>query len=299
MLHTNEKLNKISKVFDINKVLSAEVSVQKYYQINKLAYSVFHSKEGYIHVGISRDGKYKKEDLVEPVKFIHSYLKNRQKLNVLELATGRGSNSAYLAIQNPDSDFIGIDISKSQMGFAKNAALKIKNYTAEYGDYHNLSKFKDNTFDIVFEVDAVCHSNDKKRVLTEANRVLKQGGLFILIDGYLRNNLNSYTEDEKTTLKLVEIGMSLKDLDTYDFFIESARAAGFNLDYEEDISNFILPTLEKHEKLATLYFKYPFIARMINKLLPKEFLYNAISGYLWADTIKNGTACYYITVLKK
>ena len=57
--------------------------------------------------------------------------------------------------------------------------------------------------------------------------------------------------------------------------------------------------MEKFERLANRLFNSPLLAKIIVKILPKEFTYNAISGYLMPTLIKMGVAAYIITILKK
>ncbi len=298
----HEKLTRIRSVFDTKSILNAKIdlnSIRRYYKINKWAYTIFHSRENLIHLGISKDMVYKKADLLESVKFIGKYIKNNTNFKVLELGTGRGANCKYLAKTFCKTQFVGVDISLTQLGFAKRIAHEYPNYQIYIQDFHDLSRFKDSEFDIVFEIEALCNSAEKERVLQEVGRVLKKNGIFILVDGWLVNNRESYTEDEQEAFRLVEIGMSLKDSDTYQHFKEIAAKEGYSVDFEENDSQYILPTTNRTEAIARLFFTFSFIARMMTRFLPKEFLYNAITGYLWGDMMKRKITCYYLTVLKK
>lgn len=122
-----QKLENISKVFKIKDVLNLEANneyIQKYYNTNKIPYSLFHTKTDFVHMGISRDRIYKEDDLFEAARLVEKYIKNRKVNKVLELAAGRGANSFYLAKKFPKVDFFGIDISKGQLDYAFE---KIKN----------------------------------------------------------------------------------------------------------------------------------------------------------------------------
>lgn len=157
----SQKLEKINRVFDISKVLSLHPDkdyIRKYYQANKLPYSIFHSSSGRIHMAISRDGKYKDDDLGEAEKFIEKYIRKLDASCILDLATGRGTTSATLAIKYPRIEFAGLDLSDGQLEFAYLKAKRIKNYYPAKGDYHNLSSYNSRQFDIVFIVEALCYS---------------------------------------------------------------------------------------------------------------------------------------------
>ncbi len=182
-----QKLENIRKVFDINRVIGLKTDkayIQKYYKINKIPYSLFHTNTDLIYMGVSRDGIYKEDDLLEAARTVEKYLKELNGSKVLELATGRGANSFYLAQRFPAVKFCGLDISGGQLDYAFKKARRVNNYHPEFGDYHDLSRFENRSFDIVFVVEALCYSTDKDKVLAEVYRVLKKGGVFIIFDGY-------------------------------------------------------------------------------------------------------------------
>ncbi|MBU3924545.1 class I SAM-dependent methyltransferase [Patescibacteria group bacterium] len=297
-----QKLENISKVFKIEDVLSIKTSneyTQKYYQVNKIPYSLFHTKTDLIYMGVSRDGIYKEKDLLEAAKTVEKYLKNLNGNKVLELATGRGANSFYLAQKFPAAKFYGVDISRGQLDFAFKKAKGINNYFPNFGDYHDLSKFESGTFDIVFVVEALCYSMDNDKVLAEVYRVLKKNGVFIIFDGYLNKKINQLTSDEKIASGLTEKGMAVEKFELYDSLISKAKENNFKIEFEENVSQFVIPTMERFERKAALFFKFPKLAKLSLYVFPKEFLYNAISGYLSATLMKINVCSYMITVLKK
>ncbi|MBI2356440.1 class I SAM-dependent methyltransferase [Candidatus Dojkabacteria bacterium] len=302
MKQLEKKLLRISKVFDINEVLNVKVNkeyIAKYYKVNQLAYSIFHTVSDRIYMGVSRDGKYKKEDLLEAARTVEHYIKEISAKSVLELATGRGANSFYLAKRHPDISFQGLDISEGQLYFAQKKSRMAPNYSPKLGDYHNLDRYEDSSIDICFVVEALCYSTDKGAVLKEVRRVLKPGGIFIIFDGYLAKPEETLTEKGKLASKLTEIGMAVEKFEEYEDFNKTIKSSGLSILKEEDVSVFVLPTMKRFEKLAKAFFKIPPLAKLISKILPEEFTYNAISGYLMPALIEEGIASYVITILKK
>lgn len=94
-IHTEleEKLNKIREVFNVDEILNLDINkkhIQQYYKVNKLPYSLFHTRTGLIHMGLTYGDKFKQEDLLGQAKIVEKYLKKVQAKRVLELATGRG-----------------------------------------------------------------------------------------------------------------------------------------------------------------------------------------------------------------
>lgn len=296
------KLEKIKKIFNVEDITSLKPDssyIQDYYLVNRLAYSFFHSSKGYIHMGISRDGRFKPQDLIEPVKFVNNYVsKLSSNSKVLELATGRASNSLYLAQNNPSISFNAIDLSDGQLKYAYKNANKVNNINIFKGDYHDLSQFNSNSIDVCFIVEALCYSTNKEKVLREVSRVLKDNGLFIVIDGYLNKDEKDLDKDILLANRLVEVGMAVPKFESYTSFITLAKR-DYIIEYEEDISKEVLPSMLRLERWARVFFKSTTIAKLLSKLLPQIFVYNSLSGYLMPNLIKDGIANYMITVLRK
>lgn len=190
-------------------------------------------------------------------------------------------------------------MSPDQLGFAEKKARKLRNYRPELGDYHDLSRFENDSVDIAFEIEAVCYSQDKERVFQEVWRILKPGGVFVLLDGYLQRARSDLDEETLFLATIVEKGMAVPQFEAYGEVLEKAKEKGFTVDYSEDVSQFIMPTLRRFERLARIFFNHPTLARAARKIFPDTFLFNAISGYLMPDAVEKGIGQYYITVLRK
>lgn len=302
MLDIYSKLKRVKEVFDVEKIISIKLDnnyIEKYYLVNRIAYSVFQSSKGYIHVGITRDGKFKPEDLIEPVKFVNSYIsKLPNNSKVLELATGRASNSLYLAQNNPSKNFYAMDLSDGQLKYAYRNSKKVHNLNIFKGDYHNLSQFEESSIDICFIVEALCYSTEKRKVLDQVSRILKPNGLFIVIDGYLNKEEKELNKDILLVNRLVEVGMAVPKFEVYTLFRDSAEV-NYNVEYEEDISREVVPSMLRLEKLARVFFKNIILAKILSRLLPHIFVYNSLSGYFMPNLIEEGIASYMITVLRK
>ena len=295
----DKKLEKIKSVFALNEILMKNINqehIRKYYNINKIPYSIFHTKKDFIHMGISKDGKYKEGDLLEAARTVEDYIKKSTK-KILEIAAGRGANSIYLAKKHPKVNFYGSDISKGQLDYAFKKASKLSNFHPEFGDYHDLKKFDDASFDIVFVIEALCHSTKKEKVLKQVYRVLRKGGIFIIFDGY--QNKNSLSENERIALKLTEVGMAVEKFESYNSFLSKVKKNKFKIILEEDASNYVLPTMNRFERIAKIFFNHPILAKFISSVTPKAFTYNSLSGYLMPNLMIDNVTCYMITILKK
>ena len=62
---------------------------------------------------------------------------------------------------------------------------------------------KDETFDVVYGIESVCHAFDKKAFLEEAWRVLKPGGVLVILDGFAEATYTNITDKTIKTSKIL------------------------------------------------------------------------------------------------
>lgn len=294
----NSKIKELNKLFDFKEVLSVKTdnkSVAKYYTINQIPYSI-HSPN-FVHMTIRKKGYSKEDGLLEHARIVERYINNQTK-KVLELGVGRGGNSIYLASKHPEVDFTGIDLPNGQINLAFKKKNGIKNFNPQDGDFHDLSKFPKEAFDLVFIIEALCHSGNKSKVLKEVYRVLKKDGYFIVIDAFIgKEKLNP---DELLAKQLLEKGMRVAKFEGYKDFTNLLKEQGLRLVYEEDDSQNIIASAKNFERVVKYLIKLPrFLSGIIIKVLPNEFTYNAISGYLMPDFLELGIAKYMVSVSQK
>jgi SAM-dependent methyltransferase len=103
---------------------------------------------------------------------------------ILEAGCGVGSQTKIIALKNPRSKFISIDISTDSVRKARDMAEKsgIKNAEFREGDIFNLD-FKEAIFDHVFICFVLEHLKDPGAALRSVKRVLKPGGSVMVIEG--------------------------------------------------------------------------------------------------------------------
>jgi len=293
------QLSKIEKVLNTDKILDSETTAQTikdYYRINSLAYSI-HSRGGFIHMGISDGEKFSKEDLKAAAEFVDSYIEDDTE-QVLELAMGKGANSAFLADKNPQVKFYGLDLTEKHVKKAEKAAKNRENFISAQGDFHDLSRYSEDQFDIVFIIEALCYSNNKNDVLSEVSNVLKPGGLFVIFDGYTSRPREELDEKELKAQRLAEKGMQVDKIEYYGQFKENISKSSFEIVKEKDITQNVLPTLDRFKSWADKFFNRPYFARVLSTVLPLTFVQNAVSGALLAPLVRENIASYQITVLR-
>lgn len=294
-----EYLDKIERVFNTTSIINENIDkskVQKYYHDSNLGYNLVHSKEGSVHMALNYDGIFNDDGYYQQAREINEHLE--PNFRVLELGCGKGFNSFYLANKNPDLTYFGIDISNKHLSYAKKKAEKLDNLNFSYGNFHSLN-FDNNTFDIVFELESVCHSDDPETVLEEVHRVLKQGGRFILYEGFRTKTFNNLTSTQKKSASLIEKTMAVNNGHNIEEWLEIAKTKGFKVMMNDDISSAIMPNLKRFHRLARKYFKYYFLSKTILAIMPKNLIKNTVAGLLMPFSIMQNVQSYNRIILTK
>ncbi|MGA8071196.1 MAG: class I SAM-dependent methyltransferase [Halobacteriota archaeon] len=289
-------LGQIRKIFDTSRIIEAprdKQQVVNYFLLNKLSYRLGFNWDGFIHCGISYDGKSKREDFRQQARMIERYIIDNDARNVLELAYGLGPNSAFLARSNPDVTFEALDIANKPLA----RYTKIPNLHFCYSDYHDLSRFEDNSLDIIFVIEALCYSTNKLHVLREVKRKLKEGGVFIVFDAYTRNRASQLSPSEKLMWQLIFRGCALETFERLDK-VEAEMRKEFSIVMAQDLTTYVLPSLEVQESKARHYFDHPAVARAINKVLAFDVVKHLPMVLLMPTSVRRQIGCYYLHALK-
>ncbi len=289
-------LKQIGRLLDIPSIINESQEkphIVNYFEKTKTLYRIIHSWEGYLHFGISYDGKHKRENFKEQAKIVERYIRDTGAKNVLELAYGMGTNTAFLARRNPDVTFEGIDLSHKPL----KRYAKIPNAHFQLGDYHDLSALEDDTYDIAFIIEALCYSTNKLQVLREVKKKLKRDGLFIVIDGYRKDRAAPLSPSESLMWELIWKGFVIHKLECIKD-VESYMREEYSIASATDVTQYVLPSMVNHERKSRDVFSHPMFGRVVKKLWPYEFVKNIMVVYLLPTSIRRQIFCYYIHVLK-
>jgi ubiquinone/menaquinone biosynthesis C-methylase UbiE len=151
-----------------------EKKIEQYYKISKETSGIFDlgdakTKRAYI------DELFKNTIGNEICEIVEKQCFNHQDLKLLDMGCGLGG--VILTCEKNDVEAIGIDIDKDAINIARERVKKPENILEANGE--NLP-FKDNSFDIVTSTCTIEHVNNSQKYLSEAYRVLKNNGLFII-----------------------------------------------------------------------------------------------------------------------
>ena len=116
--------------------------------------------------------------------FVLNAINNIHFNKVLDLGCGTGVILKGISSINSDVELFGLDLSENMI--AKATQRLGTTATLSVGDAENLP-YADNTFDLVCCVESFHHYPNPKKALSEINRVLKNGGLFLFCDTWTRS----------------------------------------------------------------------------------------------------------------
>ena len=125
---------------------------------------------------------------------------------ILDLGCGAGRDVFVLSqLVGEHGKVIGVDFTEAQLATAKSEAdahmkkFKYKQSNVDFllADIQDLSSIATNSIDIVVSNCVVNLARDKRAVLKEANRVLKQGGEFYFSDVYSTRRLSIALREDK------------------------------------------------------------------------------------------------------
>ncbi len=227
-----------------------------------------------------------KEALLNVNKFLAETANIKSSDVVLDAGCGIGGSAIWLA-KNYHTKVVGITISDKQLEEAKNLSRKNKvdlvvNFYKR--DFLN-SGFKNESFNIVWAIESVCHAVDKKDFLKEAHRLLKSGGRLIVDDGFLLRQAND--EREKKDLSAFLEGMALSNLAPESEFKKSLEEVGFKNIKIYDKVNETLPSTKKIYKMSIFSYPVAWITEKLH-LTPSLLTKNNLAGITQYRIIKNG-----------
>ena len=299
-------LGQIGTLFSMEEFLSQDIgpsAIQTYYTRCAWVYGLLHSPAGAVHLALNHDGRYDPKGFGEQPRLVQVQLDTlhateSKSLRVLEIGSGKGFNSLVLARHNPQDRFSGLDLTPAHVAIARHKAGQQTNLTFHIGDYHALP-FPDSCFDIVAGIECLCHASSLPRVLAEVFRVLRPGGRVVITDGFRRPHFDGRDDQTKLAARLVERSMAVERFWEIDVFEKAATAAGFRVAETKDLSSAIRPNLQRLQKIARLFFRFPVGARILTRLLPRFLIRHAVTGLLGAETLDSDAQGYYALMLER
>lgn len=152
---------------------------------------------------------------------------------VIDLGCGPATQLTQIASLNPDSEFIGVDLSATMLENARShvASRGLKNVSFSQGDITNLSQFDDHSADAVISTMVLHHLPSIEHLracFREIARVLKPGAAVYLTDFGRLKSLKSVIElaymnvDDQPHIFSLDYERSLRAPFLYEELVETA-----------------------------------------------------------------------------
>jgi tocopherol O-methyltransferase len=211
---------------------------------------------------------------------------------VLDAGCGIGGSVLWLA-KNKKAEVVGISISAKQIEKAKILAKQAKvDHLVSFSvmDYLHTG-FPNESFDVVWAIESVCHAEKKEDFLEEAYRVLKKGGRIIIADGFM--NREPETEREKQLVTDFYKGMLLPNLYSFDQFEDAMTKTGFQHVNVVDKTHEVLPSVRRFYLICR--FMYPLIVMAaVLHIVPYIFIAGCKAGIVQSEAVQAGVGGYGI-----
>ncbi|GCE21118.1 methyltransferase domain-containing protein [Dictyobacter kobayashii] len=195
---------------------------------------------------------------------------------VLDAGCGYGGSAIWLA-KNRGCQVVGINLVPEQVSaarrFAKTSGVEDRVSFAEMN--FTATTFPDESFDVVWALESLVHSDKKEAFFREAYRLLRGGGRLIIADYTLRES-PALSSDQKTTLTPWLKGWALADLLATSEYIQALQASGFQKVETRDITEQIRPSVNWLGKLHLPTWPTADIVAAIGRVACRIGLYNDI-----------------------
>lgn len=212
------------------------------------------------------------------------------KDNVLDVGCGVGGSAIWLA-ENYGCSVTGITLSKKQAIMANEVAGKrglaelVKFCLADF----NHAPFPSGSFDVIWGLESVCYSPDKRAFIAEAKRLLRNGGRLAIADGFIRDEKARGDPDIRRWLD----GWAVPNLATVEEFRTWLEEANFKEIVFRDVTDNIKPSSIRLYKAGVVNYPLGKLLELVG-LRTKVQTENIISAIYQYKTLKRGLWRYGI-----
>lgn len=270
--------------------------VPQYYTETEAQYAALHSPAGSVHFALSRDGIFDHDHFYEQPRFVESIIVRAGARDVLELGSGKGFNSIYVAQRHPEVRITGVDLTPAHVRLATERARGLGNVRFVEGDFHRLDAIPDASIDLAVDVEAGCYSDTPEKIVglfTELRRVIKPGGRFVAWGYYRAPDHAQRSRAQQRAVELVERSWVLQRFPPIDEWDRAAHEAGFSFESTEHQHLAVMPGLRRLTRGARLYY---FVRPMFRRLLGQP-THNSVSVLMLPYGLMLGAIEYRQAVL--
>jgi len=277
----SEALQQIDRVFGLERILRHEGTdrVARYYRVSEWGYRRVHSTEGCMHLALSASAAVQPDDFGVQARTLARIIRTTGAQRVLELGSGHGYNLTRLAAEFPGVRFTGLDLLPRHVAKARKAAQHLPNAAFLVGNYDTPPPGL-REFDLVFAVEALCHSPDYARTARAVARSLARDGVFVLFDALRTAPLQAMAPAMATAVRLYETVTTVsRGFRTEAALAGATASAGLVPLALHDATRATLPGVRRLHGYGQRFFSRRSI-RLLTAPLPTELRHNACAALL-------------------
>lgn len=215
---------------------------------------------------------------------------------LVDAGCGLGNSSRWLAT-NFDINVIGITIVPKQVETIQQQLDRdpLPNMKVLIANYLKMP-FENNSIDVVWAMESVCHADRKEEFYKEAFRVLKPGGKILMAE-YIRAD-RPMSPDKEQLLQEVFQSWAISDLDTLAEHHLHADNVGFKEFKYKDVTQNVITS---YRNLRTVCKRYHWLSSLLHstRIISSVRHNNMLSCLKQADAIETGVFFYYHIVAVK
>ncbi|MCK5871868.1 MAG: methyltransferase domain-containing protein [Methylococcales bacterium] len=169
--------------------------------------------------------------------------------HVLDAGCGLGGSALWIAEQRGNR-VTGITLSEKQVAYATKSAKKrgLETLTDFKMEDYCKTSFDDESFDVIWAVESVCHTLNKRDFIKEAYRLLRKGGRLAVSDAFMLQR--DFNETQWHSVMDFLNGWAVPNLSDRQAFASMIEDTGFSVTALYDISQQILPSSKHMYKTA-------------------------------------------------
>lgn len=274
--------------------------IEQYYDLSQTHYEKFWDlrKSRSLHYGYWEPGiRNFREALLNINKILSGKAGIKKDDRVLDAGCGIGGSSLWLA-KNIGCKTTGISLSAKQVATANAIAAKESLSSLSVFEQKDFTDtgYADESFDIVWAIESVCHAADKSKFTREAFRVLKPGGRLIMADFFKQPGLSGI---DATLIQRWANGWAIDDFATVNDFHAHLLSAGFQQPAIEDATPHIMRSAKR---LYRAYFPGViggFLYRLLHRKATVFGKKNIDTALLQYKSLKKGLWTYNIIFARK
>jgi ubiquinone/menaquinone biosynthesis C-methylase UbiE len=215
---------------------------------------------------------------------------------VLDAGCGLGNACFWLAEQR-QAEVTGLNIVAGQIADCQKFAEQKKARNARFaqGDFCKMP-FSQNTFDVVWACESVCHAGEKAAFYREAWRVLRPGGRLVMAE-YMRTARPVAPESERLLAAWLR-PWAIPDIETAEEHRACAVAAGFqNVEIQDATPNVRVSLRNLHE----ISMRWLPLGKLLNRLglVNDVRLGNAVASVRQYEALQAGAWMYGLLLARK